>query len=117
VSLLRGWLPAPPDGPWWMQGDAWRVAIDTGFARPTGVQVAPDLIFCHRGRFLAIDLLEPGQEISPAQEVTGGAIWAAGGISAACRSVEDVAAVLEAFGCRSHAAIDHRIKAAALYVQ
>ena len=116
VGFLRGWMPPPPDGPWWVQGDAWRVAIDTGFARSASVQIAPDLILCHRGRFIGMHLQEPGDQLSTAAEVNSGLIDAAGGIAVVCRSVEDVA-VIEAIGCGSYAGTDHRVEAAALHIQ
>jgi len=110
-------MPPPPDGPWWVRGDAWRVAIDTGFAQPTSQQIAPDFIFCHRGRFIAIQMKEPGDPLSTAMEVNNGLIDAAGGIFVVCQSAEDVAVILEAIGCRSYAAADHRVEGAALHIQ
>jgi hypothetical protein len=100
-----------------MQGAAWRLAIDTGFARPTDEQIAPDFIFCFRGRFIAILLQEGGKPLSTVAQVHSAAIDAAGGIAVVCRSVDEVAAVLEAIGMRSYASADHRLEAAALLVQ
>jgi hypothetical protein len=118
VSFLRGWMPPPSEGgPWWMEGAAWRAALDTGFAKPAHIHTAPDFLFLHRGRLLAINLLEPDEEIPPGQELTNTAIWDAGGIPATCRALEDVAVVLEAFGVRTHASLDHRVEAAALQIQ
>ena len=93
---------------------AWRSI--PGSVRSASVQIAPDLILCHRGRFIGMHLQEPGDQLSTAAEVNSGLIDAAGGIAVVCRSVEDVA-VIEAIGCGSYAGTDHRVEAAALHIQ
>lgn len=50
----------------------------------------PDLLCCHRGMFLALEVKQPGEEPSKKQDHVLRRIEAAGGITAVVDSVEDV---------------------------
>lgn len=87
-------------------------AVDTGL-----VSWTPNLLLCHGGHFVAIRLLEPGDQLSPLQEAAHELIADAGGIVLVWRSVEEVAAILSAIGVRLYSALDHRAASAALHIR
>ena len=55
----------------------------------------PDLLVCHHGRFVAMEVKTPSGRPTPLQEAQMDAICDAGGVAAVVRSVDDVIAVLE----------------------
>ena len=64
------------------------------------VQVAdagtPDLLVCHGGRFLAMEVKKPGQYPTAIQRHRLAQVRAAGGVATVVRSVEDALASLSA---------------------
>lgn len=57
-----------------------------------------DLIFCHAGRYLEIELKMEGKYLRPAQKDWRDGIEQAGGKYATCRSLADVEEVLKEWG-------------------
>lgn len=65
----------------------------------TGIkQGTPDLIICHEGRFLSIELKQEGEFATDAQNQVEDRIAIAGGGYAVCRSIEDVEQTLIGWG-------------------
>lgn len=88
------WWTATANGAW-LGGDKRRRMIQAARMKRTGVKSGtPDIIICHEGRFLAIELKAKGGKMSEAQMIAEDAITAAGGGFAVCRSVQDVETVL-----------------------
>ena len=59
-----------------------------------GTAGIPDIIVCHKGRFIALEAKAGRNKPTKLQEATIAAIRRAGGIAAVVRSVEDVQAVI-----------------------
>ena len=55
-----------------------------------GTSGVPDIICCYRGRFLGLEVKQPGGRLTPLQERTLARINAAGGIARRVEGVEDV---------------------------
>jgi len=55
----------------------------------------PDLLVCHEGRFIALEVKTESGVVSPIQEHELRTIWEAGGYSAVVRSVDDALAAVE----------------------
>lgn len=55
----------------------------------------PDVIACYQGRFLAIEVKQPGKKLHPLQEMQLNRIQAAGGVAIMATSVDDVKKMLE----------------------
>jgi Holliday junction resolvase len=74
---------------------AWVVKFHGGGQGPYKTRVGvPDLLCCYRGRFLAIEVKQPGKKPSPIQEHEIGKILDAGGIAIVADGVPDVEATL-----------------------
>lgn len=88
------WYTATANGAW-LGGDKRRRMIQASRLKRTGVKPGtPDLIICHDGRFLAIELKMPGETLTDKQMVAEDQIAIAGGGFAVARSLEDVEARL-----------------------
>lgn len=61
-----------------------------------GTAGIPDIIACVGGRFVALEVKQPGGKLSRLQEITLGKIRAAGGVAAMVTSVEEAGRVLPA---------------------
>lgn len=92
-----------PHASWWtatangafLGGDKTRRAIQSARMKRTGVKNGtPDIIICHDGRFLSIELKAGKGKQSDAQCEVEDAIAVAGGGYAVCRSIADVHTVL-----------------------
>lgn len=57
-------------------------------------QGLPDLVNCFMGRFVGLEVKQPGEEPSPKQRQILGEIEAAGGVAAVVTTVEEVAELL-----------------------
>lgn len=57
---------------------------------PMGTTGVPDIIGCHKGRFIAIEVKAGKNAVSPAQKAFLEAITRAGGIGIVARSIDDV---------------------------
>ena len=74
---------------------AWYMKTQSG-GRSGGRRGLPDLIACHRGRFLGIETKRPrGGRVSPLQRLELEAITGAGGVSMVVRSVEELISMLD----------------------
>lgn len=72
---------------------AYYVKIHGSAYMPAGT---PDILACHRGRFIAIEVKKPkGGVVSPLQQLKLSQIHNNGGIAFVARSVEDVRDVLK----------------------
>lgn len=71
---------------------AWVVKFHGGKATRAGV---PDLLCCYRGRFLAIEVKQPGKKATPIQNHEMQLIVEAGGVSIVASSTEDVEKTLD----------------------
>ena len=65
------------------------------FVRMNSEPGCSDLLACHNGRFLALEVKRPGNKASAAQASFLQAVSERGGLAAVVTSIEDVAAVLE----------------------
>lgn len=61
---------------------------------PYGTSGIPDIICCYRGRFLGLEVKQPGGRLTRLQERALERINAAGGIGRRVESVEDVQAII-----------------------
>lgn len=92
------WWTATANGAW-LGGDKRRRMIQAARMKRTGVKVGcPDLIICHEGRFLSIELKQEGQLATDAQNEVEDRIAIAGGGYQVCRSIEDVEQTLIEWG-------------------
>lgn len=90
VLPSASWYTATANGAFF-GGDKRRRMIQAARMKRTGVKVGtPDLIFCHDGRFLSIELKLDGEYATDAQNEVEDRIAIAGGGYAVCRSIEDV---------------------------
>lgn len=97
VMPRASWWTATANGAWF-GGDKTRRAIQAARMKRTGVKSGtPDIIICHDGRFLSIELKAGKGKQSDAQQEVEDAISVAGGGYAVCRSIADVHAVLSAW--------------------
>jgi hypothetical protein len=55
----------------------------------------PDLLVCLAGRFVGIEVKQPGEELRPRQRKVLNEIYAAGGVAAVCETVGQVAVLLQ----------------------
>lgn len=92
-----------PHASWWtatangafLGGDKRRRMIQSARMKRTGVKNGtPDLIICHAGRFLSIELKAGKGKQTDDQRAVEDAIALAGGGYAVCRSIADVADAL-----------------------
>jgi len=99
LSLPKcSWFCAVPNGSV-LAGDKKRRGMQMNRLKKTGLIVgAPDLILCHDGRFLAIELKLPKTKLTDSQEIVEDAITLAGGGFAVCRSLDDVKRQLGEWG-------------------
>lgn len=63
-------------------------------ATPYGRRGVPDILVCHAGRFVGLELKRPGQAASSHQGIEHERIRSAGGQAAVVRSVADLENVL-----------------------
>jgi hypothetical protein len=92
------WWTATANGAWF-GGDKRRRMIQAARMKRTGVKSGtPDLIFCHDGRFLSIELKLPDTDPTDKQMEVEDQIAIAGGGYAICRGVDDVERQLVAWG-------------------
>ncbi len=98
-SLPRcAWFCAVPNGTV-LAGDKRRRGMQMNRLKKTGLIVgAPDLILCHEGRFLSIELKLPDTSLTDSQMEVEDAIVLAGGGYAVCRSLDQVKAQLTDWG-------------------
>lgn len=73
--------------------DTWGVKFACVYGR--GI---PDLLVCHHGHFVALEVKRPGERATPIQRAQLERIEKAGGIAEVVRSVEDVKRVLKEVG-------------------
>lgn len=57
------------------------------------IRGTPDLLVCCDGRFVALEVKQPGRDVTSLQEIRLGEIRRAGGAAAMVRSVDDALAV------------------------
>ena len=89
------WFTATANGAY-LGGDKTRRSIQAARMKRTGVKNGtPDLIICHDGRFLSIELKAGKGTQTEAQREVEDAIAVAGGGYAVCWSIADVATVLD----------------------
>ncbi len=69
----------------------WWFKVHGGPMMPAGI---PDLIICYHGRFIGIEVKQPGQHRTKLQLHVANLIWDALGVAAVARSIEDVSAIL-----------------------
>lgn len=55
----------------------------------------PDLLVCLAGRFVGIEVKQPGEPLRPRQRKVLNEIFAAGGVAAVCETVGQVAVLLQ----------------------
>lgn len=55
----------------------------------------PDLLNCIAGRFVGIEVKQPGEKLRPRQRHVLNEIYAAGGVAAVCETVGQVAVLLQ----------------------
>lgn len=75
-----------------VQRGVWWLKVMGGLGQRPGI---PDLILCHRGRFIGIEVKKEGGKLSNNQLNEGAAIRAAGGQWIIARSTADVAGCLD----------------------
>ena len=63
-------------------------------ATPYGRRGVPDILVCHAGRFIGLELKRPGQDAKSHQNLEHERIRSAGGTAAVVRSVLDLDHVL-----------------------
>lgn len=68
----------------------WHVKISDRFK--SGI---PDLLICHKGKFIAIELKREGEKATRLQNNVMAKIWKAGGTAYECHSVEEVLTCLK----------------------
>jgi Holliday junction resolvase len=73
-------------------GGFWSVIHGSAFQR-AGL---PDLIGCHEGRYVGLEVKQPGKQATPLQTHTLEQIIRAGGIAGVITSFEEAKALLEA---------------------
>lgn len=66
---------------------AWALKVHGHLGQRPGV---PDILACHNGRFIAIEVKQPGNSPTARQEAELAAIGEAGGMTLVAMSVEDV---------------------------
>lgn len=97
VMPRASWWTATANGAWF-GGDKTRRAIQAARMKRTGVKSGtPDIIICHDGRFLSIELKAGKGKQSEAQQAVEDDIAVAGGGYAVCRSLVDVQSTLTAW--------------------
>jgi hypothetical protein len=88
------WFTATANGAY-LGGDKRRRMIQSARLKRTGVKNGtPDIIICHDGRFLSIEMKCEGETLSDVQMEVEDAIAIAGGGYAVCRSLADVVETL-----------------------
>lgn len=76
-----------------------RKRFEMGILKALGVRSGcPDIVACHNGRFIGIEIKAPKGRLSENQEATSDAITLAGGLYAVVRSVDEVDAFLRMIG-------------------
>lgn len=94
VLPRASWWTATANGAF-LGGNKTRRAIQSNRMKRTGVKNGtPDIIICHNGRFLSIELKTPGGKQTDSQMAVEDQINIAGGAYALCRSVAGVETVL-----------------------
>jgi len=94
VLPRASWWTATANGAF-LGGDKARRAMQVARMKRTGVKTGtPDIILCHDGRFLSIELKAGKGRQSEAQQHVEDAIAIAGGGYAVCRSIADVQSTL-----------------------
>lgn len=83
VAILRYLKKSPRSFAWKTHGGMY------------GTAGIPDIIACMGGRFVALEVKQPGGKPTRLQEITLGKIREAGGIAAVVTSVEEVRSVLD----------------------
>lgn len=98
VLPIASWYTATANGAY-LGGTKLQRIKQANRMKATGVKVGtPDLIFCHDGRFLSIELKIVGAYASHDQNVVEDRIALAGGGYAVCRPVDDVEQALLGWG-------------------
>lgn len=97
VMPLTSWYTATANGAWFGGTKLQKIKQAQRMKR-TGVKPGtPDLILCHDGRFLSIELKLEGTFATDIQNLVEDKIAMAGGGYAVCRSIQDVEETLLAW--------------------
>jgi hypothetical protein len=67
----------------------------------------PDLLVCLAGRFVGIEVKQPGEPLRPRQRKVLNEIFAAGGVAAVCETVGQVAVLLQVLEKESVSEANH----------
>lgn len=88
LKAIERWLQSL-----WRDGEPiWWLKVHGGPMQRAGV---PDLLVCHRGWFVGLEVKAPGKEPTGLQEETMRRIVEAGGVACAVTSADEAAAALE----------------------
>lgn len=102
VYWLAVAVPPPSQGgPFWTHphNEGFRSKAEAGRAKAMGQRAGtPDLVFCHAGRFLGVELKSAKGTASDAQKDTHRDITFAGGVVAVCRTLDEVKSFLADHG-------------------
>jgi hypothetical protein len=101
VAFLRSAVPGPPEGVWFTHphNEGRRTKVDAAVAKAMGQRAGtPDLLLCHRGRLIAIELKAPKGRVSEAQAQCQHDLTLAGAVVTTVRSLEEFAAFIEQLG-------------------
>jgi hypothetical protein len=101
VQWLNLCVPKPPEGPFWsaVNPKPHKSRAQAGQCKAMGlIPGTPDLIFCVEGKFVGIEVKQPGKYLSPVQRDVHSAITLSKGVTHTVRSIDDLAAFLRVLG-------------------